>query len=70
MRREGCDGVALAVLGPGAEEMDGDRVRCAPAEGIESEEVAVGLREQVMWLWLRDEIKVSTDRGRTWDQSP
>ncbi|HZA06029.1 MAG TPA: hypothetical protein VE617_15820 [Propionibacteriaceae bacterium] len=69
MRREGCDGVALAVLDPGAEEIDRDRVRCAPAEGSESDEVAVGVREQVVWLWLGDEVKVSTNRGRTWDRS-
>jgi len=68
MRRDGCDGVALALLDPGAEEIDGGVVRCAPVGGDQIDQVAVGVRDDVMWLWLGDEVRVSTDRGRTWEQ--
>jgi hypothetical protein len=69
MRREGCDGVALALLDPGTEQIDRDLVRCTPSERGEVGELAVGVRGEVVWLWLGNEVKVSTDRGRTWDQS-
>ena len=67
MRRENCDGVALALLDPGAEEIDRDLMRCAPVGRSEIDELAVGVRGQVVWLWLGNEVKVSTDRGRTWE---
>jgi hypothetical protein len=69
MRRQSCDGVALALVEPGAEGIDRSLVRCAPVGRGALGEVAVGVRGQVIWLWLGDEVKVSTDGGRSWDQS-
>jgi hypothetical protein len=69
IRRDSCDGVALALLDPGAEEIAGGVVRCAPVGRDQIDQVAVGVRDQVMWLWLGDEVQVSTDRGRTWELS-
>jgi hypothetical protein len=69
MRRSNCDGVAVTLLEPGAEEVDRDAVRCAPVGRDGLDEVAVGVRGDVLWLWLGDQVSVSTDRGRTWEQS-
>ena len=69
MRREGCDGVTLALLPPEAEGVNGKLVRCAPVDRDEIYELAVGVRGPVVWLWSGEEVKVSTDRGRTWDRT-
>lgn len=61
-----CEGLAVAVLEPGSERVNDDDVRCAPVEAVSGGELAVAIRDQVVWVWAGSEVAVSTDRGRTW----
>ena len=65
MRRKGCDGIAVVLLSPSAQS-DGDAVRCAPVKQDFSGELAIGVRGEVVWLWLGSEVMVSTNSGRSW----
>jgi hypothetical protein len=69
MRRQSCDGVALALVEPGAERINRAQVRCAPVGRTGIDDVAVGVRGQVVWLWLGDEVRVSSDGGGSWDDA-
>ena len=68
MQLERCKGIAVVVLDPDARSVDRDAVRCAPLTREAGEELAVGVRGEVVWLWLGDQVVVSTDRGRSWER--
>lgn len=63
-----CAGIAVAILEPGSVRVDNDELRCVPADAAPNSELAVAIRDRVLWVWSGDTIAVSTDRGRTWDQ--
>ena len=66
MRRDGCDGIAVVLLRPAARAVEAKAVRCARLEGDVTDELGIGIRGQVVWLWQGSKVAVSTDGGRTW----
>ena len=65
-RRTGCEGVAVTVVDPEVDRDSSDEPRCAPVDPTGTNDVAVSVRDQVIWLWAGSEVAITEDRGRTW----
>lgn len=70
MRHDRCDGIAVVLLDPDTRAVDRDAMRCAPFKLDADGELAIGVRGDVVWLWLGSEVMVSTNSGRTWKAAP
>jgi hypothetical protein len=65
-KRENCDGVALRSLSLTGGKISSDRTLCVVGLPLTPGEIAIDVADKAIWLWAGDEIRVSTDAGRTW----
>lgn len=64
-----CEGIGVTVLGSAGEQVDDGEIRCAPVAAASSGELAVAIRDRVLWVWSGSKVAVSTDHGRSWEQA-
>jgi hypothetical protein len=64
---ENCDGIAVRPFSLTAGKLSRGGSRCAGALPLAPGQIAIDGSGRAIWLWAGNKVRVSTDRGRTWE---
>ena len=61
-----CDGISVRSITFTKGDLSRGQIRCVAALPVTPGRIAIDGSDKSIWLWVGDEIRISTDRGKTW----
>jgi hypothetical protein len=61
-----CDGISVRSLAASDGKLTRGTSRCAPASDVTAGGVAIDASDNTIWVWAGQEVRTSTDEGRSW----